>query len=253
MGNDLVSPEKATALAQIEQVLINGDLSKLRPEERVSYYKDVCQTMGLNPLTKPFDYITLNGRLTLYARKDATDQLRSLKKVSIQVVSREAIGDVYVVTARARTPDGREDESTGAVTVTGLKGDSLANAYMKAETKAKRRVTLSICGLGFLDETEVDSIPGAQKGLAVIPEQPAAGDGHPEVGYRITFGQFKDRTLEEVESAKPGALADYVNYLEREAKKAGKPMRPQVVEFIEHVDAYLGALENSDFESEPAT
>ena len=28
---------------------------------------------------------------------------------------------------------------------------------MKAETKAKRRVALSICGLGMLDETEVDT------------------------------------------------------------------------------------------------
>jgi hypothetical protein len=33
---------------------------------------------------------------------------------------------------------------------------------MKAETKAKRRATLSICGLAVLDETEVDSIAGAQ-------------------------------------------------------------------------------------------
>ena len=30
---------------------------------------------------------------------------------------------------------------------------------MKAETKAKRRVTLSICGLGVLDETEVENVP----------------------------------------------------------------------------------------------
>jgi hypothetical protein len=30
---------------------------------------------------------------------------------------------------------------------------------MKAETKAKRRVTLSICGLGMLDESEVESLP----------------------------------------------------------------------------------------------
>jgi hypothetical protein len=30
---------------------------------------------------------------------------------------------------------------------------------MKAETKAKRRVTLSICGLGLLDETEVETVP----------------------------------------------------------------------------------------------
>ena len=30
---------------------------------------------------------------------------------------------------------------------------------MKAETKAKRRVTLSLCGLGILDETEIDTVP----------------------------------------------------------------------------------------------
>ena len=33
---------------------------------------------------------------------------------------------------------------------------------MKAETKAKRRVTLSLCGLGWTDESEVGSIPNAQ-------------------------------------------------------------------------------------------
>ena len=33
---------------------------------------------------------------------------------------------------------------------------------MKAETKAKRRATLDLLGLGMLDETETDSIPNAQ-------------------------------------------------------------------------------------------
>ena len=48
--------------------------------------------------------------------------------------------------------------STGAVPIAGLKGEEFANALMKAETKAKRRATLSICGLGVLDETEVETI-----------------------------------------------------------------------------------------------
>lgn len=38
-------------------------------------------------------------------------------------------------------------------------GDALANALMKAGTKSKRRVTLSIAALGWLDETEVETIP----------------------------------------------------------------------------------------------
>lgn len=146
----------------IERVVIVGDLKELRPAERVAYYRQVCESVGLNPLTKPFDYINLQGRLTLYARKDATDQLRRIHNVSVTIAGRERIEDVYIVTARAQTPDGRTDESTGAVSITNLKSDALANALMKAETKAKRRVTLSICGLGWLDETEIATIPGAQ-------------------------------------------------------------------------------------------
>jgi hypothetical protein len=40
-----------------------------------------------------------------------------------------------------------------------------ANTILKAITKAKRRVTLSICGLGWLDETEVEDIPAEAKAL----------------------------------------------------------------------------------------
>jgi hypothetical protein len=147
----------------IEQLLVAGDLSKLNPEQRVRYVQKLCNDTGLNILSRPFDYISLQGKLTLYANKGAAEQLRAVNKISINITAREKIDEVYVVTARAKKPDGREDESTGAVPITGLKGDNLANAMLKAETKAKRRVTLSICGLNMLDETEVDSIPGATK------------------------------------------------------------------------------------------
>lgn len=155
-----MSTELAQVLApDIERVVIGGDLSQLKPEQRLAYYKAVCDSVGLNPLTKPFDYITLNGKLILYALKGATDQLRSLRKVSINIVAREVVEDCYVVTARATTPDGRTDENIGAVSIANLKGDTKCNALMKCETKAKRRVTLSICGLGMLDETEIETIP----------------------------------------------------------------------------------------------
>ena len=148
----------------IEQVLISGDLSRLTAEQRNIYYKSVCDSLGLNPLTRPFDYIVLNGKLSLYARKDCTDQLRSLRGISIRIVSRESVEGVMVVTAQATDKIGRIDESTGAVSIQNLRGEALANALMKAETKAKRRATLSICGLGFTDESEVDSIPNARVG-----------------------------------------------------------------------------------------
>jgi len=158
----LTVPDQQKA-AVLEQVVIQGDLSKLQPAERVAYYRTVCQSLGLNPFTKPFEYINLNGKLTLYAKRDATDQLRAINGVSVEITSREMLDNgIYVVTARARDKHGRTDEAIGAVSIAGLKGDALANAIMKCETKAKRRVTLSICGLGWLDETEVSTVPDAE-------------------------------------------------------------------------------------------
>ena len=143
----------------IEQVLISGDLSRLSPVERVQYYNRVCESLGLNPLTKPFAYLKLNGKEVLYALRDAAEQLRKLHGVSILDIQTQRFEDVYVVTVKAQDKTGRTDASTGAVPLGSLKGEALANALMKAETKAKRRVTLSICGLGMLDETEIESIP----------------------------------------------------------------------------------------------
>ena len=147
----------------IERVVAVGDLAGLQPIERARYYGKVCESVGLNPLTQPFKYVNLNGKLTLYAVKDASDQLRSIHNISIAILGRELDADgVLTVTARATTPSGRQDESVGCVFIGGLKGESLANAKMKAETKAKRRVTLSICGLGWLDETEVADVRAAR-------------------------------------------------------------------------------------------
>lgn len=143
------------------EVLIRGDLSKLTEDERLQYYLDVCNSLGLNPLTRPFEFLVLNGKTVMYAKKEATEQIRKRDGISIIITSREIIDGVYVVTARARCGD-REDESTGAVNIEGLKGENKANAIMKAESKAKRRVTLSIAGMGVLDESEIESVAPIQ-------------------------------------------------------------------------------------------
>lgn len=167
-------------------ILTSPDLSRLDDKSRVAYYKAVCDKVGLEPLTKPFEFISLNGKTVLYVKREATDQLRNLHKIDIAIVSREVIEGVYVVTSRATTPSGRKDESTGAVSLAFPKtyknkkgevlnhpkagqpidGEDKANAMMKAETKSKRRVTLSIIGLGLLDESEIE-------GITEYPDAPA--------------------------------------------------------------------------------
>ena len=154
--------KRDTDASLMEKAVIEGDLSGLTPKERVAYYAKVCESLGLNPFTKPFAYMKLNNRLVLYPLRDCTDQLRHRDSISLTITARETIGDVYVVTAKATTQKGRTDEATGAVPIKGIAGEFLANAYMKAETKAKRRVTLSIVGLGWLDEMEVETIVDAK-------------------------------------------------------------------------------------------
>src|SRR5476649_809308 len=108
----------------VRTIVANGGLERLDDAAKTDYYNAVCESVGLNPLTRPLEYIELNGKLTLYAKRDATDQLRHKYQVSIEIVDRTTQEDVYIVRARATMPDGRADESLGAVSLIGLDGEA---------------------------------------------------------------------------------------------------------------------------------
>lgn len=246
-SNSVVTTPSAALLASdIEQVVIDGDLSRLSPEQRLSYYRATCASLGLNPLTKPFDYLRLNGKVVLYSTKSCTDQLRMIHKISVDIVSEKRDGDIYIVKSRATAADGRHDEGTGAVSLGALKGEALANAYMKAETKSKRRVTLSICGLSVVDDSEIDSIPGAKRvseaeltklntiETKLSPTVEKASETKEKAGvpggeYRIPFGKFVGKRLEEVS---PAELLAYANALIEDFAKNKKPIAGRVAEFL---------------------
>ncbi|MEJ5245936.1 MAG: hypothetical protein WHV28_09575 [Bacteroidota bacterium] len=158
----------------IENVLLKQDLAGLTPDQRIRYYQNLCNTLGLNPLTRPFEYITFTQggktRMLLYVTKAGAAQLRTNFKVSVSVTRYEEKDGLFIVEATAKLPDGREDTDIGVVPIPpNIPPDAKANLLMKAFTKAKRRVTLSIIGLGFLDESELDTIPDAH-----IPQSASA-------------------------------------------------------------------------------
>jgi hypothetical protein len=151
-----------------ESLALRGDISGLSPQEKTHYYAALCERLGLDPYTQPFTPLKLNGREILYASRAATDQLARIHNVTRRVMSRERIEDVYVVTVQASLPNGRTEDAIGAVPLSNLKGESLANALMKSETKAKRRATLAILGLGMLDESELETLPKS----SISPSEP---------------------------------------------------------------------------------
>ncbi len=234
MSNKIEKTEPDGEALAIERVLISGDLGKLTPDQRLSYYKNVCDSVGLNPLTNPFQYLKLNGKTVLYAGKGCAEQLRAINNVSLSIPDRSLIGDVYVVTVRA-TMKGRTDEDEGSVSTKGLYGEALANAHMKALTKAKRRVTLSLVGLGMLDETEAETIPGAVMTPAAFAAHPdGKGDND---AYERPDGDGGSHQVDIILRVEPGLLAKWKGTIE------GKETASEVRDALQDAEGLLDAEE----------
>ena len=171
MSNELRTLDQST----IAKLVLNGDMKGLSDAQKVDYYSYRCQQAGLDPAAKPFDLLTLNGKMILYANASATQQLTSIHKLSHSITSRELTDGIYCVFCRVIGSDNRSTENMGAVPIEGLKGEAKANAMLKATTKAIRRTVLAHMGLGMMDETEVLTIPGAKVEPALTLAQPTEG------------------------------------------------------------------------------
>lgn len=162
----------------IAKLLMQGDLSSLTMVQRAEFLYHFAVSQGLNPATKPFDLIVLNNKLTLYANRTAADQLRKIKGITSKRLYAGPLRlgetireDVYMVEFEVADSTGRAEVHVGCVGIEGLKGEALSNAIMKCHTKALRRGTLSLGGLGFLDELEVESVQKLK--------EDAVGEGKP--------------------------------------------------------------------------
>lgn len=192
--------------AILTSIITNGDLSKLSADQKVDYYRTFCERLGLDPLSQPFKLLRLNGREILYCDRSGTQQLCKLHNVSHEIRAREIVHGCYVVTAQASTPDNRQTESIGAVPIENLRGDNLCNAMMKAETKAKRRATLDLLGLGILDETETDAIPSAVKADAPMAANTSAPAALEKAGVKVEG----NKVALQQEAVTPETIAAYL-------------------------------------------
>lgn len=174
------------------QSALAGDLSRLPEPDRLTFYGALCQFTGLNPLSKPFDWITFQGKLTLYANKGCAEQLRKIHGVSVDIIERKVEFGCLIVHAKATDKDGRHDESIAAVAWGDrMTGEAAAIAMMKCETKAKRRVTLSICGLSmFVDREDVEAKAEA---ASVIPD--SVDDRLEKLNSQLTAGE-KEKSID---------------------------------------------------------
>ena len=214
----------------IKTALDAGSVDRLTQDEQSELLGALCESLNLNPLTRPFQLINFQGKTTIYATKDCTEQLRRIYSISAKCVKKEMVdGGVYEVEVEVSDIHGRTDFASGGVAVSkSTTGDPLANARMKAETKAKRRATLSICGLGLLDESEIETLPGEVKFVDVQPEaakpvrQPP-GEGKAEPAQT---GAVDEAKLKEVEKNPEPELGGVIMSEEAKAKAEEEKKKP---------------------------
>jgi hypothetical protein len=204
------------------RLFVGGDMSKLDDKQKWLYYKNYCDRLGLDPYTRPFKLISAQGKQIMYADSTCADQLAARNNLTCEPIDERRedgvlIHVVKVYKAGEDPATRREVIVRGAVTIENLKGESLANALMKCETKAFRRGVLRYCGLGARDE----------------------GDAEPS-GVEIAINEVSD---EAPEAKRPTRSAE-----KTEASTASRPSRSkkeappptETTEEVEEVDEVQG-------------
>lgn len=221
----------------ISAILAEGDLSRLSHQQRNQYYIRLCRATGLEPMLQPFRYLKLSGQLRLYANKSCAEQLRNIHGISIQITDQREDGGLWLVTVVATDKRGRSDSDVGFAQIKGLSGENRGNAILKAVTKAKRRVTLSMTGLGgLMDETEMASV------ASVSGETFREGDGEgyqePVLEERFSPGQIEEAATLADELAQMrslGSVAHWTYANRGRIKELPKRLKVELLQSIRRV------------------
>lgn len=161
---DAMLEEAGRALLTVQAA--GRDTSALTPDQRHAVLAGLSKALGLNPLSQPVIFLKTQGREVAYVTKVGTDQIASrlrLRRKTIQGPDVRKIHgrDLVFCQVEVTAPDGRSEMSTATLPI----GDIVTD-LMKCETKAKRRATLSIAGLGLLSEDDTDGMSEVYNGGA---------------------------------------------------------------------------------------
>ena len=260
-----IAVREQAGIAALEHVLGTGDLAQLSNTERVGHYLRVCRSLGLNPLSRPFDWIFFRDpdgteKLQLYPNQSCAAQLRRQHQIRLEVTRRETIGEMFVVEVKATTPDGREDFASKYVPLTNkygrLNGQQYANALMKAETGAKRRATFSMVGLALPPDTDDGGAwrPVVVDGTGMIVRHPTPEQQYlaatPTAARAIGEPVFEDSGIAEDDLPSQAARPEE---LERPRRSGPLPtFRPTKEQVDAWQRAFFAAVTSSSLDSDDA-
>ena len=107
--NSLSLAQRNTQQGAIERAVLYGNLKQLTEVERLQYNFALCKSLGLNPLSRPIDYLELQGKLTVYINAIGVAQLRAIHGISTKIITKEQNKEFYSVTVIASDRTGRSE------------------------------------------------------------------------------------------------------------------------------------------------
>lgn len=203
---DAMLEEAGRALLAVQAA--GRDTSFLSVEKKAAVLEGLARALGLNPLSQPVIFLKTQGREVVYVTKVGTDQIASRLRLQRRTIHgpdvRKVHGkDLAFCQVEVTAPDGRSEMSTATLPIT-----DPVNDLMKVESKAKRRATLSIAGLGLLTEEEIETIPGAHHALRGASQPASHNEEHQSDRGRAEAARHEAFAEEQAEAFAP--LTDLV-------------------------------------------
>ncbi len=130
----------------VKVAALGGNLKSLTAEQKAEYIAAITKNAGLSD-SSLFKIIEFDGREVLYADKGVAEMLRSTRGLSFTEPNIVLNGALMLITIGI-TDGKRTEYDLGSISIDETNRN---HAAMVCMTKAKRRATLSFCGLGMID------------------------------------------------------------------------------------------------------
>ncbi len=170
MSEELIKQNNEVSAAVMNRFLQTGDVKPFNEVDKLKIMHGICERLGVDPVARPLELLEFNGKQVWYLSATGCEMIAAKWNMSFEIVKHEINKDEGLVECimRGTVPQtGRKDEATAFVQCAkkNLKGEieqffglDMANARMKCETKARRRLIKRLAGLDYIDEDDLKEI-----------------------------------------------------------------------------------------------
>ena len=182
VSNELQQVDQLTQAKDIADFLITGNLASFSKEKQIELMVNICKEVGVSPVLRPLQLINFQGKSIWYLSASGAEAIASKLGIVIETIEEKELLDkgVAMIKVKGTLPSGRTDTATAYLSIgstnlkgetTTLKGEAYANAMMKLESKARRRLIVRLAGLKDEYVPEENEVETKELVAEALPEK----------------------------------------------------------------------------------